>query len=151
MTMPITVRDVMHPGIVSCSRFATPEEVARVMAGCQVHSVAVLGLSRDGREDPLIWGIVSDLDLLRALTDHPAPTTAGELAQQPVISIRSTAPVDEAAQAMVAHGTQHLVVIDPDRQMPLGIVSTLDVAAVLAHHPAGPEGDPAVPAKVGAT
>jgi CBS domain-containing protein len=128
-----SVRDVMHPGIVSCSRAATPSEVARVMVSCRVHSVAVLGLSHDGRDDPLIWGIVSDLDLLRALTERPAPATAGELARQPVITIRSTAPIQEAARAMVAQGTQHLVVVDPDRQMPLGIISTLDVADVLAN------------------
>src|SRR5215831_13904025 len=128
----VLVREVMHPGIVSCSQAATAAEIARIMTGCKVHAVAVMGLSQDERKDPLIWGIVSDVDLLEAATMPGRVATAATLARQPVISVRSTTSVHEAAQAMVANGTTHLVVVDPDRRLPLGIVSTLDVAQVLA-------------------
>lgn len=126
------VRDVMHPGIVSCSQAATAAEIARIMASCRVHCVAVMGLSHDQRQDPLIWGIVSDLDLLDAATDAGRSATAATLASEPVISIRPTMSVHEAAKAMVQYGAAHVVVVDPERRTPLGILSTLDVAEVLA-------------------
>lgn len=126
------VRDVMHPGIVSCSQTATATEIARIMASSRVHCVAVMGLSHDERQDPLIWGIVSDLDLLEAATDAGRSATAATLAREPVISIRSTMSVHDAAKAMVEYGAAHVVVVDPERRTPLGILSTLDVAEVLA-------------------
>ena len=127
------VRDVMHPGIVSCSQSATAAEIARIMASSRVHCVAVMGLSHDQQQDPLIWGIVSDLDLLEAATDVGRAATAADLAKEPVISIRSTMSVHDAARAMVQYGATHVVVVDPDqRRTPLGILSTLDVAEVLA-------------------
>jgi CBS domain-containing protein len=126
------VRDVMHPGIVSCSQAATAAEIARIMASCRVHCVAVIGLSPDERHDPHIWGIVSDLDLLEAVTQAGKSATAATLAKQPVISVRATMSVHDAAKAMVEHGATHVVIVDPDRRTPLGILSTLDVAELLA-------------------
>ncbi len=128
----VMIGDVMHPGIVSCSQSATATEIARMMTGYKVHAVAVMGVSRDEHEDPLIWGIVSDLDLLEAATTPGAMATAAMLARQPVIAMRSTMSVHEAARAMVENRTTHLVVVDSDRRVPLGIVSTLDIAGVLA-------------------
>jgi CBS domain-containing protein len=122
----------MHPGIVSCSQAATPSEIARIMVTCRVHCVAVMGVSAGGREDPVIWGIVSDLDLLQAATGQSTETSAAALAHQPVVSIRPTKSVSEAAQAMVTYRTPHLIVVDPDRLVPLGVVSSLDIAEALA-------------------
>lgn len=126
-----TVREVMHPGIVSCSQYATAADVAGIMSTCRVHCVAVMGLSLDGQQDPVIWGIVSDLDLLAAMTD-PARITAGDLARQPVVSIRPSLSIQEAAEAMVSNQTQHIVVVDPERVVPIGMLSSLDIANVIA-------------------
>lgn len=126
------VSEVMHPGIVSCSHAATAAQIARIMASFRVHCVAVMGVSHDERQDPLIWGIVSDLDLLDAAIDAGSSATAATLAREPVISIRSTMSVYDAAKAMVQYGAAHVVVVDPERRTPLGVLSTLDVAEVLA-------------------
>jgi CBS domain-containing protein len=126
------VTDVMHHGIVSCSQAASASEIARIMVSCRVHCVAVMGLSHDQRHDPLIWGIVSDLDLLDAATDPGTPATAATLAKEPVISIRPTMSVHDAAKAMVQYGAAHVVVVDPERRTPLGVLSTLDIAGLLA-------------------
>jgi CBS domain-containing protein len=128
----ILVKDVMHPGIVSCSQSATPAEIARIMASSRVHCVAVMGLSHDQGQDPLIWGIVSDIDLLDAATDPGRDATAGTLAREPVISIRSTMSLHDAAKAMAKYRAAHVVVVDDQHRNPLGILSTLDVAEVLA-------------------
>ena len=130
-----TVADLMHPGIVSCSQAASAADIARVMADCRVHCVAVIGLSKNDRGDAVIWGIVSDLDLLAATAAPGAHKTAADLAHQPVISIRPDRSARTAAEAMVTHGVQHLVVVDPERQTPVGILSTLDIARQIAGTP----------------
>lgn len=124
-----TVAEVMHRGIIFCETNAPLSEVARAMADARVHCIAVRGVDHAG--DPLIWGIVSDLDLLRGSlgADHDPP--AGALAHTPVISIRANMPIVQAAEAMTAYGVNHLVVIDPDRHQPVGVLSTLDIAAHL--------------------
>lgn len=128
----IQVGQAMHPGIVSCRRSASAAEVARVMADSKVHCVAVIGLSADEPGQPYVWGIVSDLDLLGSVIDPGAPGTAAELASQPVIAVTPTMSVYEAAKAMVDQGTSHVVVLEGDRRTPVGVLSTLDVAALLA-------------------
>ena len=133
----LTVRDVMHPGIISCAGDAGAAEVARMMADCSVHCVAVVAPARDGSGTPRVWGIVSDLDVLAALT-RPGAATAAELASEPAITVRPTLGLDEAVQAMVRYGAHHLVVTDPDRHAPVGVLSTLDVAAALGAGPRPP-------------
>jgi CBS domain-containing protein len=128
----VSVRDAMHPGIISCSQATTATEIARIMASQHVHCVAVISSSHDNRQEPMIWGIVSDLDLLEAAIQSSAPVTAATLARQPVISVRSSMSVHDAAKAMVEYGTNHVVVVDPDHRVPIGILSTIDVAELLA-------------------
>jgi CBS domain-containing protein len=131
----LTVRDVMHPGIVSCAGDAGAAEVARMMADRDVHCIAVVGSAPDGSGVRRVWGIVSDLDVLSALTRGGGSATAAELASEPVITVRPTLSLDEAVEAMVRYGAHHVVVTDPQRHTPLGVLSTLDVAAVLGDRP----------------
>lgn len=127
--VPIT--DLMHSGLAFCNRDASVAEIARTMATCRIHAVVVMGVSPDG-QDPLIWGVVSDLDLLAAYAGADANITAGDLASEPVLRIRSTKSAQDAVDALVANGAHHLVVVDSDGHEPLGVVSTLDLAELLA-------------------
>jgi len=123
------VRDAMHPGIVACTPTATAAEVAQVMATCRVHCVLIVAAEGDGH--PAISGVVSDLDLVSWATSGRAHLSAGAVASAPAGSIGPGASVYEAAQAMAQRGATHLVVVDPRRHVPLGIISALDVAMVL--------------------
>jgi CBS domain-containing protein len=125
------VRDVMHRGILTCDRRTTAAELARMMIGSGVHCIVVRGVSRDGRDEPRAWGIVSDLDLLAAVSDPSSRTSAETLANQPVISVHPETPLDEAALVMTASGTSHLVVIESQGLSPVGILSAVEVAAIL--------------------
>jgi CBS domain-containing protein len=127
-----TVGDAMHPGILSCDRDATSTEVARMMATHHVHCIAVMGLSDDREPQPIVWGIVSDLDLIEAGVGGALEQTAAALAQQPIISVNPSTPIREAGQLMLTHGAAHLVVVDANSQRPIGILSTLDIAGILA-------------------
>jgi CBS domain-containing protein len=126
-----TVADAMHPGILSCEPDATLTEVARIMPTHHVHCIAMMGLTHEQPGEKLVWGLISDLDLLRVGIDNGAKTTAQALAVQP-ITAEATMPLLQAAELMVAHNASHLIVIDPRRQRPIGILSTLDIAGILA-------------------
>ena len=127
-----TVADAMHPGILSVSPDASLTEVARMMATRHVHCAAVMGISHEHGGELLVWGLISDLDLVQAGLGSEPQQTAATLAQEPIISVEPATPIREAAQLMLGHGESHIVVIDPGTQRPIGILSTLDIAGILA-------------------
>jgi CBS domain-containing protein len=124
------VSDAMHPGILACEPDATLPEVAQMMSANRVHCIAVVGISH---EDPPcgMWGVISDLDLIRAGIRGDGGS-ARALAQQPVVTVESTMPLRNAGETMLANGVSHLVVIQPGTERPIGILSTADIAGVLA-------------------
>jgi CBS domain-containing protein len=122
----VRVGDCMHAGIFSCQPDTPMAEVARMMAHHRVHAIAVADLDH-GRPFGL-WGIVTDMDVMTALANgHSRP--AGELAATEGIKISAGEPLDHAARQMGEHGVAHLVVVDPASSCPVGIISTLDIAA----------------------
>jgi CBS domain-containing protein len=124
-----TVADAMHPGILSCEADATLEDVARMMSTHHVHCVVVKGAT----DDPAAaWKLVSDLDVLRAGIRGDAPDTAAELALAPAVTVATTDPLREAAELMLAKSTSHVVAVNPQTDAAVGILSTLDIAGVLA-------------------
>jgi CBS domain-containing protein len=124
-----TVADAMHPGILSCAPDTSLTEVARMMVSNHVHSIVVVDESGG---EPLVRGIVSDLDIVRAGIQSGAEQTAVELAVQPLVKVELTTPLRDAGELMLKHGTTHVVVIDPAARRPVGVLSTLDIAGLLA-------------------
>jgi CBS domain-containing protein len=127
-----TVGDAMHPGIVSVELDSSLTEVARLMATHHVHCVAVSHRPYDRLGGPYVWGIVSDADLVEGGIRGSGEGTAGALAHQPTISVKTTVPLRDAAELMLKHGASHLIVTHPETLSPIGVLSTLDVAGVLA-------------------
>jgi CBS domain-containing protein len=126
-----TVSDAMHPGILSCEPDASLTEVAKIMASHHVHCVAVVGISHEEPEC-FVWGIVSDLDLVRAGISDGGDETARALAKEPVVVVEPSTPLLEAAREMLGRHVSHVVVADPVAKRPIGVLSTLDIAGVLA-------------------
>ena len=123
----ILVADAMHHGVLTCSRESSLAHVAALMAERRVHCIVVT----DELEDDSLWGLVSDLDLVAAASVRDLDEqTAGPTAATAALTIAPNETLQRAAQLMTEHGTAHLVVVDADRQ-PVGILSTLDVAAAL--------------------
>jgi CBS domain-containing protein len=126
-----TVSDAMHPGILSCEPDATLTEVAQMMATHHVHCVAVVGISHE-QPECFVWGVISDLDLVRAGIDDGRSPGARALATQPIVVVEPGMPLREAARQMLERGVSHVVVSDSIGERPVGVLSTLDVAGVLA-------------------
>jgi CBS domain-containing protein len=125
----LRVADAMHRGVVSCTTDTSLGTVAELMARERIHCVVV----QTGDGDSL-WGIVSDLDLVAAATVRELhEQTAGGSAGTPVLMIAPEETLERAAQVMTEHAAGHLVVVDPLTVRPVGVISTLDIAAALAH------------------
>jgi CBS domain-containing protein len=127
-----TVGGAMRPGIISCSPDTTAVKLARQMATHHVHSIFVMHPGEADPQQPYVWGIVSDLDLLQAALRHDPSASAASLAQQPMITVNPEMPLNDAAAEMVKHRVSHLVVEDRDTKRPIGVLSTTDVAEVFA-------------------
>jgi CBS domain-containing protein len=124
----VRVRDCMHVGVLTCSADTPLGEVAGIMAKHRVHAVAVI----DDRRRPI--GVVSALDVVAAASrgEHERVTARVAVATEPLITISADAPLDRAAKLMTHHGVHHLIVVDPPGGYPVGILSTLDIAVVVA-------------------
>ena len=121
-----TVGEAMTHGILTCLPVTPLRVVARMMATHRVHAIVVFGA--DDRLMP--WGIVSDLDLIGAIGTH---ATAGSVAGSPVVTVTQDDTLEHAAQLMREHSTSHLVVIaERESPLPMGILSSLDIARALA-------------------
>jgi CBS domain-containing protein len=126
----VRVADAMHWGLVTCSADASLRAVAALMSDSRVHCVVVID---EASEDRTLWGVVSDLDLVAAATVRSLDEQkAAGTAMRPAVTIAPGAPLEEAAKRMTNQGVSHLVVVDPTVKYPLGVLSTLDFAAVFA-------------------
>ena len=122
------VHDAMRVGVITCRPETTLNDVARMMVGYDVHSVVV----SDVDPERGLWGIVTSLDLARAADDLSA-VTAREAATTNLVTVRSNEPLQRAAEVMAEHGVTHLIVLQPDSDDPVGVVSARGVAGALAY------------------
>ena len=126
-----TVADVMRPGVLSCAPDVPDRIVARMMATHGLHAVVVTGIPTAGaRDEPILWGVVSDIDLLRMARQRDEPLTARELGATEALTVAPECPLPDAVRLMDEHRVRHLVVVDGRR--PVGMLSTLDIAGALA-------------------
>jgi CBS domain-containing protein len=130
----VRVSDVMHAGVVTCAAETPLRVVARMLVEHRIHCVAVPDLEGKGLA---AWGIVSDLDVVSAAAGNVDGRTAGELAAGEALAISDDDMLDRAVQLMSEHRVTHLVVVGAASGRPVGVLSTLDVAGLLAWHENG--------------
>ncbi|HEY8466260.1 MAG TPA: CBS domain-containing protein [Solirubrobacterales bacterium] len=119
-----TVGDAMRLGVISCPAETPLRQVARMMATEHIHCVVVM--------QDRGWGVVTDSDLIRAAEGDLDTTTAGEVAGSAIPRLTPGDPLDRAARLMVEHEVSHVLVVDGTTGHATGVLSTLDVAGVLA-------------------
>jgi CBS domain-containing protein len=124
-----TVGDAMNRGVISCPSETPLRVVARMMATHGVHAIFVLDSDDEARH---LWAVVSDLDLAAATQLDLDALTAGETAVTPLVSVVAEASIPEAGSLMAQYGIAHLAVTEPGSNRPIGVISTLDIARVVA-------------------
>lgn len=122
------VRDAMRVGVITCRPETILSDVARMMVGYDVHSVVVADV------DPQrgLWGIVTSVDLARVAGDLDA-VTARDVATTDLTTIRSNESLRRAAEIMAEDGITHLIVLQPDSDDPVGVISARGLAGALAY------------------
>jgi CBS domain-containing protein len=128
----LRVGDVMHAGVVSCPPETPLSDVAGLMATYGIHSIFVFD-NRPERDNPEGYlGIVSDLDLVAAAWAGLETRTAGESAVTPIVTVTTDDALGRAAELMVTNSLSHLSVVDRYTRRPVGVLSTIDIARVVA-------------------
>jgi len=136
--MALLVKDLMHPGIITCQADMTLGRVAEVLYEQHLHALVVA--DRDGR--PV--GILSDFDLMAAewlssdakSLEAMRTMTAGELMTTPLDTIEAGLAACDAAERMRKGDKSRLVVIE--RGKPVGVISSSDiVAGMISARPLG--------------
>ena len=122
MGSEITVRQVMR-AIVSIDSKAKARDAARLMVDRRIGSLIA---DRDG----LPFGIVTERDMVKIVAGGMDPTrvSVADVMTAPLVTIDSTAPLNDAARRMVEKQVKRLVVTEHEKIV--GIVSQTD----LIHH-----------------
>ena len=120
------VSDAMRPGVITCTSDTPMRDVARMMVTNHIHAVVVRGVRDSGA-----WGVVTDRDLL-VVAPGAEDQRAGACASEVLVTVGPDEPLETARELMQAHGVGHVMVVDPEGNEPLGVVSTLDVAGIVA-------------------
>ena len=126
------VKDLMHPGVITCKPTATLGQVAVLLNQHKVHALFVT--DRDGR----IMGVISDFDLVAGewlSSDSESlaamrTLTAADLMAQPVDSVEAAIPLAEAVDQFIEKTISRFLVTDHGK--PVGIISLSDFVASIA-------------------
>lgn len=122
------VADAMRHGVLTCAADTEVRAAARTMALHHVHSIVVTDSG-----DPTRWRVLSDADLLASLLDSPAgDRAAGDVARRTFPTVSEKERLSDAAARMRDEGISHLLVLGAQDGRPAGMLSTLDIAGVLA-------------------
>jgi CBS domain-containing protein len=133
----VRVDQVMSAPIQACESHLTLPAVAELMASRGIHCVAVVDADGPAPNGSFL-GVLTDLDLVAAADAGFDARTAAQAAEESsLVSVPSDAPLSLAVRVMREERAHHLVAVDA-AGTPVGVLSTLDVARVLADAPAGP-------------
>jgi CBS domain-containing protein len=139
-----TVADAMTAGVINCTPETPLQDIARLMAKYRVHAVFVYDYGDEADENVELWGLVTDLDVVAAAWAG-IDRTAGDSAITPLVTITSDDRLEHAAQLMAEHGVSHLAVLDATTERPAGVVSSLDIARIIADVPREGHASRAIP------
>ena len=118
----------MHAGVITCRPDAGLRTVAGILAAHRIHAVVVA--SEDERAPR---AVVTDRDVVfRVSRGELDRATAGDAAAEPTVTVRPDADLRHAAELMAHYGISHVIVTESGGAPPVGILSSLDIAAAVA-------------------
>ena len=122
------VRDLMHPGVITCSPDTPIVDVARIMTEKKVHALVIVD------DQGFALGVISTTDLVNAGYVSPDLQFRGLVARHlmtsPVIATNPDRPLEEAIQLLRDRRVHRLVVVneeDSNHLKPVGILSVTDL------------------------
>lgn len=125
MSLPVFVREIMTPSIISVEGSSTVSEAAKVMVEREVGSVIVTEGNR-----PV--GILTERDILKRVVVRgldPLKTKVREVMSSPLVTVSTDAYIVDAGRMMAEKNIRRLLVVEGDR--PVGIITQKDVLRAL--------------------
>ena len=121
----LCVRDIMTQTVL---RLTPQQSVPEAISLLAQHRFRHLPVVEDAQN---VVGIVSDRDLLRALTRGPGTDqmTVQEVMKPQVVTVRPETPLSAAAAAMLQHRINCVPVLDDEKRL-CGIVTSTDLLRV---------------------
>ena len=132
MRYGIPVRDAMTTTPMHVTSDTTLDEVARLMANCNLGEVVI-------SDDGSVNGVITDRDITcRAVATgmNVLTTRVSEIMTSPVVTVRAGEPLDRAIELMKREKIRRIPVID-ERGTLLGILSQVDIALRVSEGSAG--------------
>jgi CBS domain-containing protein len=126
----IPARDAMHSPVVSCDPTTPMSAVASLMQRHHIHCVVVDGIVSGPAGERLVWGVISDQDLARAILMTEGDVQAGLIAGTEALTVDVEDNLETVCSVLVEHASSHAIVVEDER--PVGVVSTLDIARIYA-------------------
>lgn len=124
-----TVRDWMHPGVITCRPDTPVDQVAITMDEKDISALVVV----DEADNAI--GVISRTDLVNArfiqpYLKHWRGMSAEHLMSKPVISVSPATRIKEAVAVLQERRIHRLVVVEQHagRVRPIGILSVTDLA-----------------------
>jgi len=117
-------RDLMTPDPACCSPHTPLDEVAKLMAQNDCGEIPVVDVGGQ------VVGVVTDRDIVcRVVAEgkNPMAYSAETCMSQPVVTVRSDAPIDAVVTTMEKHQIRRVPVVD-DHECCVGMISQADVA-----------------------
>jgi CBS domain-containing protein len=124
MGMAKMARDLMTSDPACCRPETTLDQVAKLMVANDCGEIPVV----DRSDHPI--GVITDRDIVcRIVADgkNPMAHTAGEAMSQPVVTVRTSAALDDVVSTMEKHQIRRVPVVD-ERGCLCGIIAQADVA-----------------------
>ena len=130
--MTMTISDMMSKTLETIQEMASVQEAAKKMKEKGVSSLVVV--DADGKPQ----GLITERDLVRKVCVNGIPTSAVTnkeiMSSSPLITIKASSSVSEAADMMLQYNVRHLLVVDRDDNntntsnlnKPVGIITPLD-------------------------
>ena len=123
----ISVRNVMHEGVVSCASCISLAEAAKLMLDSKMRSLIVV----DG--DCGLAGIISQSDMVDARLQYGNTSAwtgmkVGEIMSSDVVTVTPDMNIKDAARVLIEHRIHRVVVTEhEDSCNPIGVLSMGDI------------------------
>ena len=121
MSLPLLVREVMTPSVISVEPSSSVRDAAQVMVERGVGSVVVMEAGR-----PV--GILTERDILKRVVVRgldPVKTRVGEVMSSPLVTVSADAYIIDASRLMAQRDIRRLLVVEGDK--PVGVVTEKDL------------------------
>lgn len=127
--MSVRVCDIMHKGVITCSREESLRNVAAMLDDNQFRSVVVVN------ENGEVWGLITYMELLPHFRDDLDAMQAYQVMRPYRREVDPQWPIEKAIELMKELKYYHLIIVDPHvgTLWPVGMLTSFDIVRYMSN------------------